>query len=209
MHTHNTLENIWNKIRWTIYLPIYDWIAGIFAPWRKQSIDQLNLKPHDKLLISGAGSGLDLPFLKEIKSITAIDITPAMLYLLRKKSKKLGLNVDAKAMDAMKLEFPDDHFDVVILHLILAVIPDPVKCLKEAERVLKPGGKIAVFDKFIPEGKKSGFVREILNFFLKILATSVNRDINKIVSQTGLYKEKDRPVAWYGLFRIILLKNPT
>ncbi|MEZ4981223.1 MAG: methyltransferase domain-containing protein [Saprospiraceae bacterium] len=109
----------------------------------------------------------------------------------------------------MKLEFPDDHFDAVILHLILAVIPDPVKCLKEAERVLKPGGKIAVFDKFVPEGEKSGLLREFLNFFLKILATSVNRDINEIVKHTNLQKEKDRPAAWSGLFRLILLKKPT
>ncbi|MEZ5056469.1 MAG: class I SAM-dependent methyltransferase [Saprospiraceae bacterium] len=209
MPASNTLENLWNKIRWTIYLPIYDWIAGIFAPWRKQSIEQLNLNPNDKILISGAGSGLDLPFLKEAKSIAAVDITPAMLYLLRKKANKLHLNVDSRTMDAMKLEFPDDHFDAVILHLILAVIPDPVKCLKEAERVLKPGGKIAVFDKFVPEGEKSGLLREFLNFFLKILATSVNRDINEIVKHTNLQKEKDRPAAWSGLFRLILLKKPT
>ncbi|MEZ4981222.1 MAG: hypothetical protein R2769_06470 [Saprospiraceae bacterium] len=96
MPASNTLENLWNKIRWTIYLPIYDWIAGIFAPWRKQSIEQLNLNPNDKILISGAGSGLDLPFLKEAKSIAAVDITPAMLYLLRKKANKLHLNVDCQ-----------------------------------------------------------------------------------------------------------------
>lgn len=204
----SSIANIWNQIRWTVYLPFYDVVASLFGPYRSTSIENLPLKAGDKVLISGAGSGLDLKYLPRFVEITAIDITPGMIHLLKRKAKKQNKVVDAAVMDGMKLSFEDDSFDHVVLHLILAVIPDPVKCLKEAERVLKPGGTIAVFDKFVPEGEKPGPFRRVINVFLQFLVTSVNRDIDAIRSATNLIKKKDQPVAWAGLFRIILLQKP-
>ncbi|MCB0661554.1 MAG: class I SAM-dependent methyltransferase [Saprospiraceae bacterium] len=209
MSSEWSIPNIWNKIRWTVYLPIYDWVVNSFGPYRALSIENLHLKAGDKILISGAGSGLDLQFLPDSVEITAIDITPGMIALLKNKARRQGKNVEAMVMDGMQLQLEDNSYDHVILHLILAVIPDPVKCIREAERVLKPGGTIVVFDKFIPVGQKPGIVRKVLNVIFQFLATSVNRDIDKIVAHTGLQKQKDQPVAWAGLFRAILLYKPT
>ncbi len=191
--------NTWNRIRYTLYQPIYDGIAWVFGDYRKRSLEGLKLHPENEILILGAGTGLDLEYLTRHKSITAIDITPAMIANLNHRAKKLHLSVDALVMDGSNLEFEDNSFDVVILHLIIAVIPDPVSCLMEVERVLKPGGKFTIMDKFIAPGKKANLLRLALNVFSNTLATDLNRDIDELLTETNLIKtshEKLGSIFW-------------
>lgn len=54
--------------------------------------------------------------------------------------------------DARSLPFAPGSFDVVILHLILAVAPEPERIVAEVDRVLVPGGTVSIFDKFLPAG---------------------------------------------------------
>jgi ubiquinone/menaquinone biosynthesis C-methylase UbiE len=95
--------------------------------------------------------------------VTAIDLTPTMIRRLTRRAARLGLPLDARVMDAHELNYADGSFDVVILHLILAVVPDPVKCIREVQRVLRPGGRAVVLDKFVSEGASPGFVRRLFN----------------------------------------------
>lgn len=200
--------NVWNKIRYTAYLPVYDIITNLFAYARKNSIALAEIKPDDKILIVGAGTGLDLPYLKQYKNITATDITPAMISKLKRRADKLGMSINAQVMDGQNLEYENDKFDVVILHLILAVIPDPVKCIKEVERVLKPGGRVAVFDKFLTADQPS-LIRKILNPVSIILFTDINRRIEDIIRNTKLTIEINKPVLLNGFFRTIKLIKTT
>jgi len=57
--------------------------------------------------------------------------------LARAKSRDTQLNINWVLGDSMSLPFPDQHYDYVLLHLILAVVPQPAFCLSEAARVLK------------------------------------------------------------------------
>jgi ubiquinone/menaquinone biosynthesis C-methylase UbiE len=82
--------NTWNRIRYTLYLPIYDFIAGkIFEKYRKRSIYLLQAKPDDRILILGAGTGLDLEFMRGYEHLTARDITPGMITKLKVKSSEI------------------------------------------------------------------------------------------------------------------------
>ena len=170
--------NTWNRLRYTLYLPIYDLIADrIFRKYRKRSVELLQAKPEDAILILGAGTGLDLPYLQNYTNLTAIDITPGMITKLQERAEKLRIPVDARVMNGQQLEFADNSFDAVIAHLILAVIPDPVACIKEVERVLKPGGTVMVFDKFLPDGQKPTIVRRFFNQIASTLFSDINRSI--------------------------------
>lgn len=197
--------NTWNRIRYTLYTPIYDGVVSILTPSRERSIREIDVKPGEKVLIVGAGTGLDLDYLPPQNEITAIDITPSMVEKIKGRAKRLDLHVDARVMDGHSLEFDDDTFDVVILHLILAVIPDPVQCMKEVSRVLKPNGRIAVFDKFLVGNAKPGFTRRILNWITSILFSDINRQIEPLATETGFVITADIPVNFGGNFRIIRL----
>jgi len=197
--------NRWNKIRYTLYTPGYDKLANYFRESRKKSIDSLNIQPGDKILIVGAGTGLDLEFLPPNCEIIATDITPSMIEEIKKRNKTYNLIVQASVMDGQKLAFEDNTFDKIILHLILAVIPNPIACMKESERVLKPGGQIAVFDKFVPKGGKISNLRKFANVFSNVLFTDLTRHFEPIVEQTELAVTADLGADFHGNFRLIKL----
>ena len=201
--------NTWNRIRYTLYLPVYDLIAGkVFKKYRKHSVLLLQAAPDDKILLIGAGTGLDLEFLTNYTHLTAIDITPGMIGKLKERAEKLHLQVDARVMDGQKLLFDDNSFDAVLLHLILAVIPDPVACIKEVERILRPGGSVMVFDKFLADGQQPSIFRRLANKVASTLFSDINRSIRDIVSHTPLQVEFNEPAALNGTFRLIKLKKP-
>lgn len=196
--------NTWNKIRYTLYTPVYDSVAKLFSNSRRKSIEMLSLPPGEKVLIVGAGTGLDLEFMNTGCEIFATDITSSMVNKILARNKRLNLNLKAQVMDGHHLELADNSFDKIVLHLILAVIPDPVKCIRECERVLKPGGAVMVFDKFAPVGKVS-VMRRLFNPITNFLFSDITRSFESIAAQTQLKTEADIKADLNGQFRIIKL----
>ena len=145
----------WNRTRYQLYAPIYDLVARPLERGRERAVDQLDLQPGDRVLILGAGTGSDLKYLPDDVQVTAVDAAPAMVRRTRKRAAALGRDVDARIGDAQALPFEDETFDAVLLHLILSVVPDPKSVAAETARVLAPGGRVSVYDKFAPESAES------------------------------------------------------
>jgi ubiquinone/menaquinone biosynthesis C-methylase UbiE len=87
----------------------------------------------------------------------------------------------------------------------LAVIPNPNKCILEAERVLKHGGQIAVFDKFLPKNRELSSIRKITNIFSNLFFSDITRSFESIVGITKLTLLSDKNAGFKGNFRIIKL----
>lgn len=200
--------NTWNRIRYTIYTPFYDGVAALFNRSRRLSVDSLQIQPGASVLLIGAGTGLDLPYFPANCRVVATDLTPAMIARVKKRADRLNRPVEALVMDGHHLDFPDASFDHVVLHLILAVIPDPDACLRETVRVLKPGGTVAVFDKFVGRNQKPTILRRLLNLPSAFLATHLTRQAESLLSPTGLEILSDTDADAGGLFRRILLRKP-
>ena len=99
--------------------------------------------------------------------------------------------------------FPDSSFDAVVMHLILAVMPQPERGVREAVRVLKPGGRIAVFDKFLRDEQSPSVGRRLLNAVVKPLFSDLNRRLGPLIAGTPLVVEHDEPVAFGGAYRVV------
>lgn len=199
--------NAWNRTRYRLFAPAYDWVVGFTRARRRRSLALLDLQPGERVLIVGAGTGLDLDFIRPDARVTATDLTPAMLARLQRRAVRRGLTVDARGMDGQALEFPDGSFDAVILHLIVAVIPDPVRCVREAARVLRPEGRAVIFDKFAPEGRTPPLLLRLISPLMGFLASEVTRQVGPILAGSGLEVRQEEPAGFGGLFRIVLLRK--
>jgi len=131
---------------YSLIAPFYD--AALAAATRAQRAQSLAALPREPahVLLSGVGTGLDLPHLPEQHRYTGLDLTHAMLR--RALPHTARLDFCCVQGDAQRLPFADGSFDHAILHLILAVVPDPAACLAETARVLKPGGSVLVSTSF-------------------------------------------------------------
>jgi phosphatidylethanolamine/phosphatidyl-N-methylethanolamine N-methyltransferase len=195
-------------LRWSYSLiaPIYDLVVSRpLLRARALSIDSLPTEHAERVLLSGIGTGLDLPLLPKLHHYTALDFNAAMLE--RAKPRGAALQVEWVMGDSMALPFADAYFDHIVLHLILAVVPQSALCLNEAARVLKPGGTIIIFDKFL-RPKQTALLRRALNPLLRRFATRMDVVFEEVLQRIpSLQLVSDVPLLAGGWFRGIVLKK--
>ena len=129
--------------RWA---PVYDLVfGGVFSKGRDAAIQATN-KIGGRVLEVGVGTGISLPLYSPHLRIFGTDISEAMLNKARKRVTEQRLkNVEGlSVMDAEKLEFADDAFDVVMAQYVVTAVPNPEAALDEFARVLRPGGELII-----------------------------------------------------------------
>lgn len=198
-------ENGFLKRSYGMIAPIYDLVVSRpLQGARSQMLRTLPTEQAKRILLSGIGTGLDLPLLPKLHHYTALDFSAAMLE--RARPRAAGLQVEWVMGDSMALPFADAQFDHVVLHLILAVVPYPAKCLAEAARVLKPGGTIVIFDKFL-RPHQTALLRRALNPLSRRIATRLDVVFEEVLREVPqLQKVSDMPLLAGGWFRGIVLK---
>ena len=167
---------------------------------RQRALRWLDPAPNARILLSGCGTGLDLTYLPPETQITALDAVPAMVRRAEARARTLGLAIDAHVGDAHALPFQDDSFDVVLLHLLLSVLPDPEAVLAEAERVLVPDGRISIYDKFLPPDTSPSLPRRALNPVARMLVSDFNRRLGPMLAGTRLHVTAHRDAGLWGLY---------
>ena len=79
--------NRWNRIRYTLWAPFYDLAGRAFDGRRRESLRLLELRPGERVLVVGCGTGADLGYLPEGCLVLATDLTPAMLRRARPRAR--------------------------------------------------------------------------------------------------------------------------
>lgn len=202
----DTSANWWNRIRYTVYAPVYNWVAKPFEAGRKRAIERVDLRSEDRILILGCGTGKDLDYLPTGASVTAIDVSESMVHRTESRAESLGIEIDARVGDAQSLPFADEAFDVVLLHLVISVVPDPKALVEEATRVLASDGRISIYDKFVPEGSRPSILRRAANPFARLVFADLNRRLEPLLAETTL--ELDSRDAFLGGVYTVTVARP-
>jgi phosphatidylethanolamine/phosphatidyl-N-methylethanolamine N-methyltransferase len=200
----NNTKNLKIYRRWS---PFYDIVLRpLSGQARRRAITALDLRPNERLLIPGIGTGLDLLYLPADIAVVGVELSPAMLAKAQKKVD--GRNVTLVEGDAQQLNFPDSCFDAVLLNLLLTVVPDGAAAFQEAWRVLCPGGRMVIFDKFLPETNSLTVGRRILGGLIRAFGTDPNRRLSDIIDNTpDLVIQQDKPALLGGQYRLIQLNK--
>jgi phosphatidylethanolamine/phosphatidyl-N-methylethanolamine N-methyltransferase len=147
--------------RWA---PIYDLVfGGVFSKGRDAAIQATN-KIGGRVLEVGVGTGISLPLYSPSVRIFGTDISEAMLNKARQRVAEGHLkNIEGLAvMDAEKLEFPDDSFDVVMAQYVVTAVPNPEVALDEFARVLRPGGELIILTRVSADAGMRRFIEQRL-----------------------------------------------
>src|SRR5262252_894708 len=155
----NAVERAYD--RWA---PVYDLVFGrVFERGRRASL-QAAERIGGRILEVGVGTGISLPDYSRRNRIVGVDISEAMLQKARERVTEIGLShVEAlEVMDAERLNFPDDSFDVVVAQYVVTAVPNPEAALDEFARVLKPGGEIILLTRV---GAEAGLRHAIEHWF--------------------------------------------
>jgi SAM-dependent methyltransferase len=151
-----------------------------------------------RILALGCGTGIEVRALSRLTgpdtTIVGVDHSQALLDVARRLTAADGLrdNVTYQAGDAHHLSFRDGEFDIVTLHTLISHADDPLQMLREARRVVRPGGTVAIFDGdyasltfAYPDHALAKTLEEKL-MQLIVANPRVMRDLPRVLKQAGL-----------------------
>ena len=139
------VARVYENIAWG-----YDLVFGpTLHPGRVDAIKRMGIKPGDRVLEVGVGTGINVDLYPTDCAVTGIDLSSSMLEKARERVARKGVrNVRLLQMDAANLKFADDSFDIVYAPYVISVVPDPVAVTREMRRVCRPGGRIVILNHF-------------------------------------------------------------
>ena len=110
-----------------------------------------------------AGTGRNLPQYPGGVRLTAVELSPEMLAIAKKRAEDLGQDADLREGDAQALEFADASFDTAVCTLGLCTIPDDRQAVREVYRVLRPGGQFRLMEHVRSPALPVRMVQRLLN----------------------------------------------
>jgi SAM-dependent methyltransferase len=161
-----------------------------FEDERRQIIAQAT----GSILEVGVGTGHNLPYYSQrARAVVGLEISPAMLRRAEARARSVrrrdpaGPAIEIRLGDVEDLEFESESFDTVVSFLVFCSLPDPARATAEIYRVLKPGGRLLVFEHVAANGGSLRWWQDRLNPVWRCFACgcNLNRDTGRILAEGG------------------------
>ncbi len=162
------------------------------------------LEPGETVLDLGSGGGIDVLLSAKRVGPTGkaygLDMTDEMLNLARENQRKAGVkNVEFLRGEIEAIPLPDSSIDVIISNCVINLSGDKAKVLREAFRVLKPGGRFAVSD-IVVRGEVPAEVRRSVELWIGCVAGALEEsEYKRLLAAAGFADADIEPTRVYRL----------
>jgi len=200
------------RSRYDLSAPVYD-----LAEWPMEKLKFRKWRPiiwekaeGPQVLEIAIGTGKNISYYPDGIEVTGIDISSRMLKRARAYITKHDIkNVRVHEMDAQQLEFEDNTFDSAVATFAFCSIPDPVRALKEALRVVKPAGKLHLLEHMLSKKAAQAKVMKQLDAPIHYLfGVHIARKTVENVSKAGWNIVHVEELTSNGIFRFIDAVKP-
>jgi SAM-dependent methyltransferase len=159
-----------------------------------------SLQPGERVLDLGSGGGFDCFLAAQAVGdkghVIGVDMTPEMITKSRRNGEKTGFgNVDFRLGELENLPIADGIVDVIISNCVINLSPEKERVFREAFRVLKPGGRLAISD-VVATAELPDNLKKDMSFHTGCIAgASPVRELESMLHQTGFENIKIKPKA--------------
>ena len=169
---------------WELRAKLYDICEGSELR-RGASKSELFQGMRGRVLFVAVGTGVDIPHFPPSLEIVAVDISKEMLRRAEARRAKYVGNLQLVEADAMNLAFPEASFDTVATSCTYCSVPDPMRGLRDLYRVLRPGGRLLMFEHVRSRTPIFGLTLDLMTLWTRRLGTEMNRDTVGNVLRAG------------------------
>ncbi len=188
-----------------VYDTVFDWAL---RPGRLAAVRSLDLRPGQRILEVGVGTGLSLGTYPVGTEVTGIDISEPMLkYARQRAGEARGRSISIRRMDAQSMSFGSATFDHVIAPYVISVVPDPGRVMAEIARVCRPGGTVVVVNHFVHEDRLLRFLERWATPLTRTIGFRLDTRAQIVTSAPELAMQSIEPVNFFGWWKLVVLQK--
>jgi phosphatidylethanolamine/phosphatidyl-N-methylethanolamine N-methyltransferase len=187
----------------------YDSVFGrVFVDHEHEVIESLNLRPGQRVLEVGVGTGISLDAYPPYVSVIGIDPSVDMLtHAVAKVCENNWRHVEIREGDALNLDFPTNTFDYVCSFHVMTVVPDPLKMMNEMVRVCKPGGRLVNVTHFASPNPLLFFLGSIANPVTKLLGWTTRLRARDVLDGQRIKVERNERFSRFSVHTVIVARK--
>jgi phosphatidylethanolamine/phosphatidyl-N-methylethanolamine N-methyltransferase len=167
---------------------VYDFVFGpTLHAGRLRAIQRMGIRPGDRVLEVGVGTGINAGLYPRDCIVTGIDLSSSMLEKARERVARKDIsNMRLLEMDAADLRFADGAFDIVYAPYLISVVPDPITVAREMGRVCRPGGRIIFLNHFRSRNPLLASIERAISPFTVHIGFKSDLDLPAFLAQADL-----------------------
>jgi phosphatidylethanolamine/phosphatidyl-N-methylethanolamine N-methyltransferase len=181
--------------------PFFEWQIEKGLRWHPT-------KPGQEVLEIGIGTGFSLKHYPKHNKVTGIDISPEMLASAQEKiNHHTWSHIQLRQMSALELELPDNSFDCITAFHAVNVVPDPVRMMREIQRVCKPNGTFLMVNYFCGESSLGVGMGRLMDPLTRRLGWRSTLKVSQLLEGTSFEVESQRRTHLLSPYWVVFAKN--